>query len=74
MLTADFIEVTYHLFKSHTFKRVKCGEIEPELLPRKGDYVVINSTQYLVEQITFYPFGDIEGKKGVRIYIRESNI
>lgn len=69
MLTVDFIEVTYHLFKSHTLKRVKCDKIEPELLPRKGDFVVIDSSQFMVEQVTFYPFGDIEGKKGVIIYI-----
>ena len=70
MITVDFIEVTYHLFKSHTFKRVQFGEIEPTLLPRKGDYVVIESTQFIVEQVTFYPLGDSEGKKGARVYIR----
>lgn len=69
MITADFIEVTYHLFKSHTLKRVKCDEIDPDLLPRKGDYVVIDSLRFLTEQVVFYPFGDIEGKKGAIIYI-----
>lgn len=71
MITADFIEVTYHLFKSHTFKRVKCDEIEAELLPRKGDFVVIDSSRFIVEQVTFYPFGDIDGKRGAIIYIRQ---
>lgn len=70
MLKVDFIEVTYHLFKSHTLNRVQFGEIEPELLPRKGDFVVIGSSQFRVEQVTFYPFGDSEGNKGVRIYIK----
>ena len=70
MLAVDFIEVTYHWFKSLTLNRVQFGEIEPELLPRKGDFVVIGSSQFSVEQVTFYPFGDSEGKKGVRIYIR----
>lgn len=70
MITVDFIEVTYHLFKSHTLNRVQFGEIEPELLPRKGDFVVISSSQFRVEQVTFYPFGDSEGNKGVRIYIQ----
>ena len=71
MITVDFIEVTYHLFKSHTLNRVQFGEIEPELLPRKGDFVVIGSSQFHVEQVTFYPFGDSEGNKGVRIYIKK---
>ena len=70
MLTVDFIEVTYHWFKSHILNRVQFGEIEPELLPRKGDFVVIGSSQFCVEQVTFYPFGDNEGNKGARIYIR----
>lgn len=70
MITVDFIEVTYHLFKSHTLSRVQFGEIEPALLPRKGDFVVIGSSQFIVEQVTFYPFGDTEGKKGARVYIR----
>ena len=69
MLIVDFIEVTYHLFKSHTLNRVQSGEIEPELLPRKGDFVVINSSNFRVEQVTFYPFGDVNGKKGAKIYI-----
>ena len=71
MLTVDFIEVTYHWFKSHTLYRVQFGEIEPELLPRKGDFVVIGSSQFHVEQVTFYPFGDCDGNKGVRIYIKK---
>lgn len=71
MITVDFIEVTYHLFKSHTLKRVKCDEIEPELLPRKGDFVVIDSSRFIVEQVTFYPFGDIDGKRGAIVYIRQ---
>ena len=70
MLTVDFIEVTYHWFKSHTLNRVQFGEIEPELLPRKGDFVGIGSSRFSVEQVTFYPFGDNEGIKGARIYIR----
>ena len=70
MLTVDFIEVTYHWFKSPTLNRVQFGEIEPELLPRKGDFVVIGSSQFHVEQVTFYPFGDNEGIKGAKIYIR----
>ena len=71
MLTVDFIEVTYHLFKSHTLNRLQFGEIEPELLPRKGDFVVIDSSLFRVEQVTFYPFGDSEGKKGVKIYVQK---
>ena len=70
MLTVDFVEVTYHWFKSPTFNRVQFGEIEPELLPRKGDFVGIGSSRFSVEQVTLYPFGDSEGNKGVRIYIR----
>ena len=69
MIAVDFIEVTYHLFKSRDLNRVQFGEIEPELLPRKGDFVVIGSSQFRVEQVTFYPFGDSDGKKGARIYI-----
>ena len=69
MLAVDFIEVTYHLFKSHDLNRVQFSEIEPELLPRKGDFVVIGSSQFRVEQVTFYPFGDSEGTKGAKIYI-----
>jgi hypothetical protein len=71
MITVDFIEVIYHLFKSHTLKRVKCDEIEPELLPRKGDFVVIDSSRFIVEQVAFYPFGDIDGKRGAIVYIRQ---
>ena len=70
MIAVDFIEVTYHLFKSHDLTRIQFGEIEPELLPRKGDFVVIGSSQFCVEQVTFYPFGDKEGTKGARVYIR----
>ena len=70
MIAVDFIEVTYHLFKSPTLNRVQFGEIEPELLPRKGDFVVIGSSQFRVEQVTFYPFGDSNGKKGASIYIQ----
>ena len=70
MISTDFIEVTYHLFKSYDLNRVQFGEIMPELLPRKGDCVVIGSSQFIVEQVTFYPFGDSEGKKGARVYIR----
>ena len=70
MIAVDFIEVTYHLFRPHTLNRVQFGEIEPELLPRKGDFVVIGSSQFRVEQVTFYPFGDSDGKKGARIYIQ----
>ena len=29
MIAVDFIEVTYHWFKSHTLNRVYFGEIEP---------------------------------------------
>lgn len=71
MIAVDFIEVTYHLFKPHTLNRVQFGEIQSKLLPRKGDCVVIGSSQFIVEQVTFYPFGDSEGKRGVRIYIRK---
>ena len=70
MIAVDFIEVTYSLFKSPTLNRVQFGEIEPELLPRKGDFVVIGSSQFRVEQVTFYPFGDSNGKKGASIYIQ----
>jgi hypothetical protein len=71
MLTVDFIEVKYHLFKSLTLNRIQFGEIEPELLPRKGDFVAIDSSLFRVEQLTFYPFGDSKGKKGVKIYIQK---
>lgn len=70
MIKIDFREVTYHFFKSPTFERVKCDEIEPELLPRKGDFVVIDSSRFIVEQVVFYPFGDSKGEKGAIIYIR----
>jgi hypothetical protein len=72
MITVDFREVKFHLFKSHTFERVKCEEIESELLPRKGDFVFIDSTRFIVEQVVFYPFGDSDGTKGAIIYIRKS--
>lgn len=32
MLTVDFIEVTYHWFKSPTLNRVQFGEIELKLV------------------------------------------
>jgi hypothetical protein len=71
MIAVDFIEVTYNLFQSNDFNRVQFGEIEPELLPRKGDFVVIDSSRFIVEQVTFYPFGDIDGKRGAIVYIRQ---
>lgn len=70
MIKVDFREVTYHFFKSPTFERVKCDEIDPELLPRKGDFVFIESSRFIVEQVVFYPFGDSKGEKGAIIYIR----
>lgn len=70
MLIVDFVEVVYHSFKSDTFNRVQFGEIEPELLPRKGDFVNIDSSVFRVEQVLFYPFGDSKGKKGVKVYIK----
>lgn len=70
MITADFIEVTHRWFKPDTFNRVQFGEIESELLPKEGDCVVIDSTQYKVEQVTFYPFRDSENNKDAIVYIR----
>lgn len=69
MIKVDFREVTYNFFKSPTFERVKCAEIDPELLPRKGDFVSIESSRFIVEQVVFYPFGDSKGEKGAVIYI-----
>lgn len=71
MITVDFIEVIHHFFGSDTFNRVQFGEIESGLLPRVNDFVVIGSLEFRVEQVTFYPFGDSEGKKGARVYIRK---
>jgi len=70
MIKVDFVKVTFNFFKSNKFERVKFDEIETKLLPRKGDVVVIENSKYMVEQLEFYPFGDSEGTKGVRVYIR----
>lgn len=71
MITVAFFEITHHFFGSETFNRIQSGEIEPELLPRVNDYVVIGSSQFEVKQVTFYPFGDSEGNKGARVYVRK---
>ena len=71
MIAVDFIKVTFNFFKPNKFERVKFDEIETKLLPRKGDAVVIENSKYMVEQLEFYPFGDREGTKGVRVYIKE---
>ena len=68
-MIVDFIEVTYHFFKSHTLELVKSEDIIPELLPRKGDFVVIDSKMYSVEEVTYYPFGDVNGVKGAKVFI-----
>lgn len=68
-MIVDFIEVTYHFFKSHTLELVKSEDIMPELLPRKGDFVVIDSIMYSVEEVTYYPFGDKNGVKGAKVFI-----
>lgn len=68
-MIVDFIEVTYHFFKTHTLKLVKSEDIIPELLPRKGDFVVIDNITYLVDQVIYYPFGDIKGVKGAKVFI-----
>lgn len=69
MIMVDFIEVTYYLFKPHKLERVKSCEIDAKLLPKKGDFVVIESSEFRVEQVTFYPFGDVNGTKGAKVYI-----
>lgn len=69
MIMVDFVEVTYKMFKPNVIERIQSGEIESKFLPRKGDNIVIGSTSFIVEQLTFYPFGDCEGTKGVRVYL-----
>ena len=68
-MIVDFIEVTYHFFKSHTLNLVKSEDIIPELLPRHNDFVIIDGIRYHVEQVVFYPFGDVNGVKGAKVYI-----
>lgn len=68
-MLVDFIEVNYHFFKPHTLNLLKSDEITPELLPRQNDFVIIDSIRYHVEQVVFYPFGDINGVKGAKVYI-----
>ena len=68
-MIVDFIEVTYHFFKSHTLELVKSEDIMPELLPRHNDFVIIDGIRYYVEQVLFYPFGDVNGVKGAKVYM-----
>lgn len=68
-MIVDFIEVNYHFFKPNTLTLVKSEDIIPELLPRRGDFVIIDNIIYSVEQVTYYPFGDINGVKGAKVYI-----
>jgi hypothetical protein len=68
-MIVDFIKVDYHFFKSNTLKLLKSEDIIPELLPRRGDFIVIDNITYSVEQVTYYPFGDKNGVKGAKVYI-----
>lgn len=69
-IKVDFIEIEHHLWKGVIRKRVQFEEkYNVALLPQRGNYIVIGSNLYKVEQLTYFPFGDSEGQIGVIVYI-----
>lgn len=69
-IKVDFIKVEYHFFKSATFSRILFEEnYDVSMLPQKGSQIVIGDEKYIVEQLTYFPFGDSEGQIGVRVYL-----
>jgi hypothetical protein len=69
-IKVDFIKVEYHFFKSPTHSRIKFEEnYDVSMLPQKGSLMVIGDKTYIVEQLTYFPFGDSEGQIGVRVYL-----
>ena len=72
MITVDFVNVTFKFFGDPICERYKSDDIDSQLLPRKGDYVYIDKVIYKVEQVTIYPLGDENGKKGAKVFISKT--
>lgn len=69
-IKVDFIKVEYHFFKPATYSRILFEEnYDILMLPQKGSQIVIGDKKYIVEQLTYFPFGDSEGQIGVRVYL-----
>ena len=69
-IKVDFIKVEYHFFKPTTFSRIRFEEnYDISMLPQKGSLIVIGDKTYIVEDLTYFPFGDSEGQIGVRVYL-----
>lgn len=71
-IAVDFIQTEYHFLKPDTYRRIRFEEkYDPFMVPQKGDYIVIGNKTYYVDRLVYFPFGDKEGKIGIRIYISE---
>lgn len=71
-MKVDFLEIIYpsfFSFKKLSFQRIQFDDIDPNLLPRKGDLVQIGSSNFVVNSLKFFPFGDDNGQKGVLVYM-----
>lgn len=69
-IAVDFIKVEYHFCKPTTYSRIQFEEnYDVLMLPQKGNLIVIGDKKYNVEQLVYFPFGDKEGKIGIRIYL-----
>lgn len=65
-IKVDFIKVEYHFFKPTTHSRILFEEnYDVLMLPQTGSCIVIGDKTYIVEQLTYFPFGDSEGQIGV---------
>jgi hypothetical protein len=68
----DFILVEYHFLKPDTYRRIRFEEkYDATMIPQKGCSIVIGNKTYYVERLVYFPFGDKEGKVGIRVYISE---
>jgi hypothetical protein len=71
-IKVDFIKIERGFFKPTTYKRIQFEEnYNVSMLPQKGSLIAIGDKTYSVEQLVYYPFGDIGGQIGVRVYLEE---
>lgn len=71
-IKVDFIKIERGFFKPTTYQRVQFEEnYNVLMLPQKDSLIVIGGKRYSVFQVVYYPFGDIEGQIGVRVYLDE---
>ena len=70
-MVVDIIEIRRVGFLGKTeFHRIKFDEnYDSELIPQKGTLVYIDGNAWKVSNLLYYPYGDVNEKKGVKIYV-----